>query len=296
MTIKKRWLTFFLFFVVFAFSPLHAEEELLEPDLAFPFSASIEGDKLKVEWNVPDGYYLYRNKIRFNTETPGIQLGEATLPDGKIKQDIMLMYYFAGKIEKTLEVGRLLGCVNLVKEFERTVFKGKNAVETLFIGPKMIPLIIYVLALLIFYEKIGLSETFSGLLLSHIIICLPFSFRTLLVGVASLDRRLEWSAEILGANKLQTFFRVILPQMKTGMIASFIFTFILSFNNVTMALFISGIGKRTLPVEMFQRLHVGGITPKIPAISFILSIFGVLLFIIADRTVGVFKYLGGGGE
>ncbi len=179
---------------------------------------------------------------------------------------------------------------------ERTVFRGKNAVETLFIGPKMIPLIIYVLALLIFYEKIGLSETFFGLMLSHIIICLPFSFRTLLVGVASLDRRLEWSAEILGADKFQTFFRVVLPQMKTGMIATFIFTFILSFNNVTMALFISGIGKRTFPVEMFQRLHVGGITPKIPAISFILSIFGVLLFIIADRTVGVFRYLGGGRE
>ncbi|MBW1960151.1 MAG: ABC transporter permease, partial [Deltaproteobacteria bacterium] len=170
---------------------------------------------------------------------------------------------------------------------ERIRFRGKNLVETLFIGPKMIPLIIYVLALLIFYERIGLSETFLGLMLSHMVICVPFSFRTLLVSVASLDRRLEWSAEILGANRFQTFFRVILPQIKTGMIASCIFTFILSFNNVTLALFLSGVGKRTLPVEMFQRLHVGGITPKIPAISFILSIFGVLLFIIADRTVGV---------
>jgi len=179
---------------------------------------------------------------------------------------------------------------------ERAVSRGRNVIETFFIGPKMVPLIIYVLALLIFYEKVGFSETFYGLMLSHIVICLPFSFRTLLVGVVSLDRRLEWSAEILGANKLQTFFRVILPQMKTGMVATFIFTFILSFNNVTMALFLSGVGKRTLPVEMFQRLHVGGITPKIPAISFILSIFGIILFIIADRTVGVFKYLGGGRE
>jgi ABC-type spermidine/putrescine transport system permease subunit II len=179
---------------------------------------------------------------------------------------------------------------------ERGEFHGKNLVETFFAGPRMIPLIIFVLALLIFYEWLGLAETFLGLTLSHLIISLPFAFRALLVSVSALDRRLEWSAQILGANAIQTFLRVTLPQIKTGMIAAFIFTFILSFNNVTMALFLSGVGRRTLPVEMFQRLHVGGITPKIPAISFALSIIGVLLFFIADKTVGVFKYLGGGGE
>ncbi|MBW2148440.1 MAG: ABC transporter permease [Deltaproteobacteria bacterium] len=179
---------------------------------------------------------------------------------------------------------------------ERGEFPGKSLVETFFSGPRMIPLIIFVLALLFFYEWLGLAETLTGLMLSHLIISLPFAFRTLLVSVCALDRRLEWSAQILGANSLQTFFRVTLPQIKTGMIAAFIFTFILSFNNVTMALFLSGVGKRTLPVEMFQRLHVGGITPKIPAISFALSIIGLFLFIVADKTVGVFKYLGGGSE
>ena len=43
--------------------------------------------------------------------------------DKKIREDIGLMYYFAEKIEKTFELGRALGMVNLVKEFERTVFK-----------------------------------------------------------------------------------------------------------------------------------------------------------------------------
>ncbi len=179
---------------------------------------------------------------------------------------------------------------------ERSEFPGKNIVETFFAGPRMIPLIIFVLALLIFYERLGLAETFLGLILSHLLISLPFAFRTLLVSVGALDKRLEWSAQILGANSFQTFIRITLPQIKTGMIAAFIFTLILSFNNVTMALFLSGVGRRTLPVEMFQRLHVGGITPKIPAISVALSIIGLLLFVIADKAVGVFRYLGGGGE
>jgi putative spermidine/putrescine transport system permease protein len=92
---------------------------------------------------------------------------------------------------------------------------------------------------------------------------------------------------------LRTFVRVVLPQLKTGMIAAAIFGFVLSFNNVTLALFLSGIGQRTLPVEMFNRMYVGGMTPVIPAIAFVLALCGVVLFVVLDRTVGVFRYLGG---
>jgi putative spermidine/putrescine transport system permease protein len=212
-------------------------------------------------------------------------------------QDRILVESLIRSVNLALLAAALSVAVGLLSAFaiERGEFRGKAAIETLFSGPQMIPQIIFVLALLIFYERIGLNETFGGLLVSHVLMCLPFSFRTLLVSVGSLDRRMEWSAQILGATTLQTFLRIILPQIKTGMIASAIFTFILSFNNVTFALFLAGVGKKTLPVEMFQRLHVGGITPAIPAISFLLTVFGVVLFFVADRTVGVYRYLGGSG-
>lgn len=170
---------------------------------------------------------------------------------------------------------------------------GRTAIETLITGPRMIPQIVLVLAMLIYFEQIGLAETFIGLVIAHLIISVPFAFRTVLVSVTSLDKRLEWSSAILGAGPVQTFTHIIAPQIKTGMIAAFIFTFILSFNNVTMALFLSSIGERTLPVEMFQRMYVGGMTPAIPAIAFMLAVVGALLFIVLDRTIGVFKYLGG---
>ncbi len=64
-----------------------AEEELLEPDQAFAFEARIEGNTLKAEWKVADGYYLYRDKIRLESDTPGISLGAPELPAGKVKQD-----------------------------------------------------------------------------------------------------------------------------------------------------------------------------------------------------------------
>jgi len=176
---------------------------------------------------------------------------------------------------------------------ERKKFPGKNLLETFFTGPRIMPLIILVLALLIFYQYVGLHETFLGLVLSHLVITLPFAFRTILASVASIDITLEWSARILGANIIQTYLKVILPQIKTAMIAAFIFTFITSFNNVTMALFLSVPGQRTLPVELFRRLQVGGITPKVPAVAFILAFVSLILFIVLDRTLGVYKYLGG---
>jgi putative spermidine/putrescine transport system permease protein len=176
---------------------------------------------------------------------------------------------------------------------QRGKFRGRDIVETFITGPRMIPQIVLALALLIYFETVGLAETFVGLVIAHLVVTVPFAFRTLLVSVATLDKRLEASSNVLGATPFQTFVRVMAPQLKTGLIAAFIFGFILSFNNVTLALFLSGFGQRTLPVEMFQRMNVGGMTPVIPAISFVLAIIGVALFIVLDRTVGVYRFLAG---
>jgi putative spermidine/putrescine transport system permease protein len=176
---------------------------------------------------------------------------------------------------------------------QRGRFRGRDLLETWITGPRMIPQIVLALALLAYFEKISLAETFVGLVVAHLVITIPFAFRTLLVSVATMDRRLEWSSDVLGATPSQTFWRVMVPQLKTGLIAAFIFTFILSFNNVTIALFLSGFGQRTLPVEMFQRMNVGGMTPVIPAIAFVLAMVGIVMFIILDRTVGVYRFLAG---
>ncbi|MCG7903651.1 protein-disulfide reductase DsbD [Candidatus Thiodiazotropha endoloripes] len=64
------------------------EDELLMPDQAFQISAqSVTADTLKVEWRIADGYYMYRDKIHFDTEAIGIELGEPSLSKAKIKQD-----------------------------------------------------------------------------------------------------------------------------------------------------------------------------------------------------------------
>jgi thiol:disulfide interchange protein DsbD len=64
------------------------EQELLEPDQAFAISVSVVDDAtLQVSWDIADGYYMYRDRMRFSTESPGVELGEPNLPAGKIKED-----------------------------------------------------------------------------------------------------------------------------------------------------------------------------------------------------------------
>ena len=73
----------------------NVEQELLQPDAAFVFSSgATDRSTLQVNWNIADGYYLYRDRIRFSTDTPGVELGEPVLPAGEIKND-----EFFGRIE-----------------------------------------------------------------------------------------------------------------------------------------------------------------------------------------------------
>jgi putative spermidine/putrescine transport system permease protein len=227
--------------------------------------------------------------IRFPPE--GLTLGWfiAVFGDGILLQSILRSFVLA-LAAGIVAVAIALPCCFAI---ERGLKRGRNLVETVITGPRMIPQLVIALALLIWYERLGIAETFYGLVLAHLVIAIPFAYRTVLVSVASVDRRLEWSSAILGATPATTFRRIIVPQIKTGLIAAFIFTFILSFNNVTMALFLSRIGQRTLPVEMFTRMYVGGMTPVIPAISFLLALVGAIAFVVLDRTIGVYKFLAG---
>ena len=96
--------------VIAAVEPLdNIEQELLDPDQAFAFTATVLDDAtLQVDWKIADGYYMYRNRIRFSTETPGLELGEAVLPAGTIKDDEFFgkIATFRNQVSATIPVSR----------------------------------------------------------------------------------------------------------------------------------------------------------------------------------------------
>jgi len=85
------------------------EQELLEPDQAFAFTATVvDGETLQVNWKIADGYYLYRDRMRFSSATPGVELGEAALPAGKIKDDEFFgkIATFRNQVTATIPISR----------------------------------------------------------------------------------------------------------------------------------------------------------------------------------------------
>ncbi|HSG64505.1 MAG TPA: protein-disulfide reductase DsbD domain-containing protein, partial [Gammaproteobacteria bacterium] len=67
---------------------VHAQdEEILRPEQAFPYTLEASADQVLVRFDIPEGYYLYRERFAFSTETPGVTLGEPLYPAGEIHED-----------------------------------------------------------------------------------------------------------------------------------------------------------------------------------------------------------------
>ncbi len=84
----------YLLLFLFLNPVLAAEDELLPPEQAFPVQARMEGNQLRLEWQIAPGYYLYKNKFRFMSETPGLKPGQAAFPAAERKKD-----EFFGEVE-----------------------------------------------------------------------------------------------------------------------------------------------------------------------------------------------------
>lgn len=90
----------------------------------------------------------------------------------------------------------------------------------------------------------------------------------------------------LGANKVKTFFTIVLPNIRSGVIAAFILAFINSFNNVPISLFLTGPGVSTLPIQML--IHVEyNFDPTIAALSVVLMAMTAVLMFIIEKTLGL---------
>jgi len=95
-----------------------AEDELLEPDAAYRFSAAAkDANTVQAEWNIADGYYMYRDKFRFKTATSGVTLGEPAFPKGKIKKDEFFgeMEVYRGRVVIDIPVTRAAGAPRAIE-------------------------------------------------------------------------------------------------------------------------------------------------------------------------------------
>jgi len=161
-----------------------------------------------------------------------------------------------------------------------------NILQSLFVAPLVFPTIILGVALLLLYKTIGMP-VFSGLLLAHCVVGMPYGFRTVLASAQGLDPSLEEAGQSLGAGPLRTLVLVTLPLIWPGVLSGWLFAFIVSFGELNTALFLTGPGVTTLPIEIFSYLQFQGSQLVIAAASSIQIALIVILVAVVERSVGI---------
>jgi ABC-type spermidine/putrescine transport system permease subunit II len=158
-------------------------------------------------------------------------------------------------------------------------FFGREALETFFLTPLLVPQILLGAALYLFYARLAVTASIWTLLGGHLVICTPYVIRSVTAGLVGMDPKLEEAAMSLGATRLQAFLKVTLPLLRSSLVSGAIFAFIISFSDINLALFLSGPQSTSLPVHLFSQLQWQG-DPTIAAASALqIGIIGTLILV-----------------
>lgn len=152
----------------------------------------------------------------------------------------------------------------------------RGAIMGLLISPMIVPLIISGAGMYFFYSKIGLAQTMTGMVLAHAALGTPFVVITVTATLTGFDQSLIRAANNLGATPSYAFFKVTMPLIMPGMISGSLFAFITSFDEVVVALFLSGFEQRTIPRQMWAGIREQ-ISPTILAVATILVMISIAL-------------------
>lgn len=158
--------------------------------------------------------------------------------------------------------------------------------ETVVLAPLIFPHAALGMAMVALAAVFNVYGTFAGLLLAHCIITLPFAYRPISVSLRKVDASLEEAAMSLGSQPWNTFACVTLPLIRPGIVTALLFTFIISFDEVTISMFLVGPEVSTLPVSIYSYILESG-RPVVAAISTALVALTLILVLVLERVVGL---------
>jgi putative spermidine/putrescine transport system permease protein len=198
------------------------------------------------------------------------------------------------QLATSVSVRMALGAMVLATVFGTMAAYGLNAARHALRGgiygalvlPLMVPSILIAIGTFFAYAALGLLNTITGLVLVNTMIAIPFVLVTVSAGLRSYDMSQEMVARSLGANRLTAFFTVTLPQIKYSVISAALLAFIVAFDEVVVAVFISKGENATLTQVMFSSLR-DEVDPTIAAVSTLLialaTIPPLVLQLLANR-------------
>lgn len=171
-----------------------------------------------------------------------------------------------------------------------TEFRGKAALQSFFLSPIILPELALALGLLQYFSQIGVIKGMVPLVLAHAAVCSPYAMRTIQASAAQIDRNLEDCALSLGARPIRVLFDVTIPLVRPGLVAGAIMAFVMSFDNVTISIFLSAPGSIPLPALLYNQAAETGLNTTLAAVSAMLVLFMLSVMLLIERFIGLEKF------
>jgi multiple sugar transport system permease protein len=141
----------------------------------------------------------------------------------------------------------------------RTRMRGKHHLSFWIISTRMAPIAAVALPIFLIFRYLGLIDTVPGLVLAYLSFNLPFAIWLLSAFFAELPPALEESAQVAGCTNWQSFWYVILPLTRPGLVTTFVLCLVFSWNDYAFALVLGGPHTQTLPIAASQLVTQTGI-------------------------------------
>ncbi len=208
-----------------------------------------------------------------------------TMPHGELSlthyRDLIDNPDWARSVLLSLRVGLAASAIAtaLALAFALGIWMFKPRFAALMVGFVLLPMVAppIVSAMILYFFLTSLSQlsgaigydTWFGVTIAHVVMIVPFAVVLILVALAQVDRRIDLAARGLGASTFQRVFKIILPNIRFGVLTAFLLAFVLSWDEIGVTLFVTSVNAITLPRLMWMGLH-DNIDPAIAAISVVL--------------------------
>ncbi len=243
---------------------------------------SFNHDNNNIVWSYPS--------LRWYLPSTGYQSVRALFGDQEMLSAIGWSFGIGVTVTVISLVIGLLSAMAIV----RYRFSSKPFVNLMLYTGLVMPSIILAVSLLVFirfvndaylwpYLGMNWEYGFWSIVVGHVTFCIPIVIVVLLVSLREFDRSIEEAAMNLGADEITTFFRVTLPNIKSGVISAALLSFTFSFSEVVTTLFLKGSGVETLPVVIWATLSKHVPTPETNAASTLVLGLSILFVILANK-------------
>lgn len=174
----------------------------------------------------------------------------------------------------TSVVATVLGTLAALGMRRRLAFS--NLIRALFLMPIVAPAVVLGVGMQILFVRMGLANTYTGVVVAHTVLALPFVVVAVSASLEGIDARIEYAASSLGAAPVTVLRRVTLLLAAPGIVSGAVFAFATSFDEVVLTLFVAGPNQRTLARQMFSTIREN-VSPAIAAAAFVIIVGTIVI-------------------